>query len=219
MNRVSATLAALALSITPALAAPEQAGSAPPPPVPTGAYAIDKAHSSLVFRVNHIGFSNYTAQFAKFDASMTFDPTHPEKSSITATIDPRSLLLPTPPAGFLDSLLGKDWLNAVAFPQITFRSTKVEKTGSNTARISGELALHGVKHPVVLQATYNGGYAGHPLDPRARIGFSVRASFKRSDFGMVYGIPAPGTTMGVGDEVDVWIETEFNGPPLATAAK
>ena len=152
---------------------PQPAASAPPP-VPAGAYTVDKAHTSLVFRLSHIGFSNYTAQFAKIEASMTFDPELPEKSSITATIDPRSLLLPTPPAGFLDSLLGKDWLNATAFPQITFRSTKVEKTGSNTARISGELSLHGVKHPVVVQATYSGGYAGHPLDPHARIGFSVR---------------------------------------------
>jgi len=67
----------------------------------------------------------------------------------------------------------------------------------------------------VLDAKYNGGYAGHPYDPNARIGFSAQGSFKRSDFGVSYGIPEAGTTFGVGDEVDVILETEFSGPPLA----
>ena len=218
MIRFATVFAALSLSASAAIAAPVPPASAPLP-VPAGVYTADKAHTTLIFRLNHLGFSNYTAQFAKIDATLTFDPGKPEASTITASIDTRSLLLPTPPAGFLDQLLGKDWLDAVAFPQITFQSTKVERTGKNAARISGELSLHGVKHPVVLQATYNGGYAGHPMDPHARIGFSAHGSFKRSDFGIAYGIPAPGTTMGVSDEVQVSIETEMSGPPLAPAVK
>ncbi len=218
MNRFATVLTVLSLAAAPAFAAPQLAASAPPP-VPAGDYTMDKAHTSLVFRVNHIGFSNYTALFNTVDAKLHFDPNKPENSSITATVEPRSLQVFAPPAGFLDSLLGKDWLNVAVFPQISFRSTKVERTGKNSARISGELSLHGVKHPIVLDAKYNGGYAGHPLDPHARIGFSVHSTFKRSDFGMAYGIPAPGTTMGVSDAVEVTIETEFNGPPLAPAAK
>jgi len=216
MTRMSTVLIALSLSASAAIAAP---GPTTMPPVPAGVYTVDKAHTTLVFRLNHMGFSNYTAQFTRVDATLKFDPKKPETSSITATVDPRSLLLPTPPAGFLDQLLGKDWLNATVFPQITFRSTKVERTGDNTARISGELSLHGVKQPIVLEATYNGGYAGHPMDPHARIGFSAHGTFKRSDFGISYGIPAPGTTMGVSDAVEVSIETEMSGPPLAGAGK
>ena len=87
-------------------------------------------------------------------------------------------------------------------------------TGANTVRIHGDLTLHGVTRPIVLAATFNGGYAGHPMDPNARIGFSAQATLRRSEFGITYGIPAPGTTMGVGDEVDVVIEAEFTGPPL-----
>jgi polyisoprenoid-binding protein YceI len=55
------------------------------------------------------------------------------------------------------------------------------------------------------------------LDPHARVGFSARGSFKRSDFGIAYAIPAPGTTLGVGDLIDFSIEAEFTGPPLATS--
>ena len=57
-------------------------------------------------------------------------------------------------------------------------------------RIEGELTLRGVTRPVSLDARYNGGYAGHPMDPNARIGFSATGRLKRSEFGMKYGIPA-----------------------------
>lgn len=207
-------LTALTAFASPTLAESQTPAPAPAAEVPAGTYTIDKAHTSLTFRVNHLGFSRYTAGFTKVDAQLQFNPAKSETSSVTATIDPRSLALSNPPAGFRDTLIGKEWLNAITFPQITFRSTKIERTGRNSARITGELTLHGVTQPVVLDATYNGGYAGHPMDPHARIGFSAHGSFKRSGFGIAYGVPAPGTTMGVSDEVEVLIETEFNGPPL-----
>lgn len=196
--------------------APAAAPAAKPAPanVPAGAYTLDKTHASLVFTVNHLGFSNYTAAFADFDARLIFDPARPELTTLEATIDPRSLTLPSPPAGFKDELVGPQWLNAAQYPAITFKSTKVDVTGVNTARVTGDFTLHGVTKPVVLEVTFNGGYAGHPMDPNARIGFSATGVFKRSDFGIAYGVPAPGTTMGVGDEVSVVIETEFSGPPL-----
>ena len=85
--------------------------------------------------------------------------------------------------------------------------------------ISGALTLHGVTRPIILTATYNAGYPGMPeMDPQARVGFSAHGSFKRSDFGIAYGVPAPGTTMGVGDLIDFSIEAEFTGPPLAAPA-
>jgi polyisoprenoid-binding protein YceI len=190
-----------ALVAAPAFAADQKTPPAAEAPVPAGAYTLDKSHASLVFTVNHLGFSHYTAQ--------------PAASRIEATIDANSLELPTPPAGFTDTLKGPQWLDTAKHPTITFTSTTVEPTGKNTARVTGDFSLHGVTKPVVLEATFNGGYAGHPMDPHARIGFSAKGSFKRSDFGIAYGVPAPGTTMGVGDEVTVMIEAEFSGPPLA----
>lgn len=50
------------------------------------------------------------------------------------------------------------------------------------------------------------------MDPHARTGFSAHGVLKRSEFGIVYGIPAPGSTMGVGDEVSFTIEAEFSEP-------
>lgn len=202
----------------PAAAAPT--ATAPKPPkadIPAGDYTLDKHHATLVFRVNHLGFSHYTAAFADFDAKLHFDQNNAAASTLEATINPKSLTLPAPPEGFLTELTGPQWLNAATYPAITFKSTKVETTGPDTGKITGDLTLHGVTKPVTLDVTYNGGYAGHPMDPHARIGFSAKGTFKRSDFGIAFGVPAPGTTMGVGDEVQVAIEAEFSGPPLATA--
>lgn len=183
-------------------------------PVPAGAYTVDKAHASLVMRLDHLGFSHFTARFTRFDAELKFDPANLATSSVKVTIDPRSIDSDNAPAGFMDQLRGEMWLDAAKYPQITFVSTKVERAGNNGMRITGNLTLRGATKPVVLNATYNGGWAGMAMDPHARIGFSATGTFKRSDFGMSYGIPAPGTTMGVGDAVNVVIEAEFTGPPL-----
>jgi polyisoprenoid-binding protein YceI len=221
----AAALAALTACSPPAQAptaeAPTTETAAPAPSVegiPAGAYTLDKSHSTIVARVSHLGFSNYTAQFTEFDMNLQLDPANPSQASLTATINPRSLEIPAPPAGFLQELLGAQWLNASAYPEITFQSTQIEVTGANTARIRGDLTLLGVTKPIVLDATYNGGWAGIPQDPHARVGFSAHGAFNRSDFGMSVGVPPPSTTMGVSDAVELQIETEFSGPPTPQPA-
>jgi polyisoprenoid-binding protein YceI len=198
---------AVVLVAGPAIAATPAAPAAPSPP--PGAYTIDKAHTSVTFRVTHLGFSHYTARFAKVDGRLKFDPAHPAAMAVEATIDPRSLALNTPPAGFHDELMGKSWFNAAAFPAITFKSTQVTPTGPNTAKVTGNFTLHGVTKPVTLDVTYNGGWPPNAMDG-ARVGFSAHGVFKRSAFGMGGGVPAPGSNMGVSDDVDVAIETEFS---------
>lgn len=201
-------------------AAPVETAAAPAVPdvskLPAGAYKLDPSHATLVFKVNHLGFSNYTAQFRTFTADMTLDPAQPETAKLIATVDLKSLDIPAPPAGFVDELLSDAWLGASITPQMTFESTSVTRTGPATADIIGNLTLKGATKPVTLHATFNGGYEGHPMDPAARLGFSAHGTLKRSDFGIDIGIPSPGSTMGVFDEVSIDIETEFTGPALKT---
>jgi polyisoprenoid-binding protein YceI len=176
---------------------------------PAGTYTLDPHHSTVVFRLSHLGFSEYTGGFAKLGGTLRFDPAHPEAMSVNATIDPRSLTIPDPPAGFHDALTGKAWLDAAKYPEITFRSTKVTKTGANTADVTGDFTLHGVTRPVTLAIRFNGGYPANAFDG-ARVGFSGHTTIRRSDFGIADGLPAPGTNMGVGDLIDVRLETEWN---------
>jgi polyisoprenoid-binding protein YceI len=198
---------------------PRAAENAAPPLMalpPAGEYHIDKSHASLQLRVSHLGFSTYTTRFSRFDADLTFDPNKLPASKLLTTIDAASLELDAAPSVCVDIVKGPQFLDVAKFPKIVFRSQSVRMTGARSFEISGTLELHGVTHPLLLSGTYNGGYAGMPnMDPHARIGFSAHGAIKRSDFGMGYAVPAPGTTMGVGDLIDVSIEAEFNGPPLA----
>lgn len=192
--------------------------AAPPVPIeteaPAGAYRLDKTHASLIFKVDHIGFSNYTGQFRTFDATLQFDPENPASMAVTATIDAASLDIPSPPEGFLDELKGAVWLDAVGHPQIAFRSTSVTLTAPDAARVAGDLSFRGVTAPVAMDVVFNGGYRGFPpYDPNARIGFSAKGALRRSVFGMTIGVPTPEAPVGVGDAVTFEIDAEFTGPP------
>jgi len=185
---------------------------------PAGTYKIEKSHASIVLRASHMGFSTYTTRFSRFDSELTFDPKNLPASKVVTTIDAASFEMDAAPQMCLDIMKGPQMLDTAKYAEIVFKSASVRMTGEQSMEISGTLTLHGVTRPIVIVATYNGGYAGMPnMDPQARIGFSAHGSFKRSDFGITYGVPAPGSTIGVGDLIDFSIEAEFTGPPLASA--
>jgi polyisoprenoid-binding protein YceI len=207
-------LRALMLSVllaAPAMAEEEMDLGSPP----AGTYATDPAHTRLWFIVDHLGFSRYMALFTKVEATLQFDPEHPEAMSVAATVDVGSLETHNPATdyNFNEIVSGEDLLNAPAHPQATFVSTRVELTGETTASVTGDLTLNGVTKPVTFAVTYNGGWGHMPLDPMgARAGFSLETTIKRSEFGISFGVPEPGSKMGVGDEVQIFVETEMSNP-------
>ena len=210
MNALRTLAAAKALALF-LVAGPAVAAPAASPAPPAGSYFLDKAHTSVTFRVSHMGFSRYTASFRQVNGTLQFDPAHPTAMKVQATIAVPSLELNAPPAGFHDQLMGKSFFEAAKYPTIAFRSTKVTLTGPHRANVTGDFTLHGVTRPLTLDVTYNGGYPPGAMDPGgARVGFSAHGVLKRSAFGMGYGVPAPGSSMGVGDDVEVMIETEFS---------
>jgi polyisoprenoid-binding protein YceI len=220
---LAAGLVAAALGLHSGLSSANEPAGAPPAaapaPPPAGEYKLDKSHASLIVRASHMGFSTYTTRFSRFDAELTFDPKNPAAARVVATIDASSFEMDAAPQMCLDIMRGPQMLDTAKYPQIIFRSERVRMTGSKAMEILGTLTLHGVTRPMVLTATYNGGYAGMPqMDPDARVGFSAHGSLKRSDFGITFGVPAPGTTMGVGDRIEFSIEAEFKGPALPAPA-
>jgi len=217
VSRFGAILGLLVVACAPAERTPDPSGGDVRPvetTAPAGEYRLDKHHASLIFRVNHLGYSFYTASFSEFDATLRFDPASPETMSVAATIDVGSLVLARPPQDFHEQLMGPDWLQRAQYPEIAYRSTGVALTGPDTARVDGALTLLDVTAPVVLNVTFNGGYPGfHPHDPQARIGFSAYGTLSRSAFGITLGLPPEDSDFGVGDEVAFRIDAEFLGPP------
>jgi len=198
----------------PAAEAPAEAKPAPAREFPAGTYTLDPDHTTVLFKVDHIGLSNFTAQFRKMDATLLLDPAAPEKASLTVEIDAASLDTKTnPKLAFDKEMTGKSWLDAKTYPKITFVSSSVVMTGDETALVTGDLTLHGVTHRQTLNVKFNGGYGPGAVDPNgSRIGFSATGSLNRSDFGISYGVPAEGSRLGVGDEVKIIIEAEFTQP-------
>jgi len=148
----AALLATSALLLATGAVRADEVPTASNAPVPAGAYTVDKAHTSLLFRVSHLGFSNYTGRFTRLDANLQFDPANVATSRVDVNIDPRSIEADNAPAGFLQTLAGKDWLDAERFPEMTFRTRSVQVTGPGTFRVNGELTLHGITKPLTLDA-------------------------------------------------------------------
>jgi polyisoprenoid-binding protein YceI len=114
-------------------------------------YYSDQGHTEIKLGWNHAGVSMQSAEFTSVKATLNLDPDNVEQSSITATIDTNSLSSGFGPLD--DHLKSADFLEVDTYPEISFNSTSVTKTGDKTADIAGDLTIHGVTKPVTLAAT------------------------------------------------------------------
>ena len=199
-NAMQAAFAALAFALTGCASLFTPDVETTPEALRPGAYALDQAHAALVFRIGHMGFSDFIGRFDDFDASLDFDADNPESAQLEAIIDMTSLSLPD--EAFAGTLMGPGWFDAGSYPQAVFRSTSVTVTGANTGEVTGNLSLHGETQPVTLDVVFNGG-ARDALRGAYVTGFSATTSFNRSDFGISKYVGP------VSDEVALLIEVEF----------
>jgi polyisoprenoid-binding protein YceI len=184
MIRRIALTAALACATAPAFA---------------GTYTLDPTHTEVIIGWNHFGFSNPTASFSKIDGTLEFDQANPTKAAVNVTI----------PISSVDSHVAKldghlqspDFFDAAKYPNATFKSTKVEAEGANKLKVTGDLSLHGVTKPVVLDVTINK-VGEHPMRKAAAAGFDATTTIKRSEFGISKYVPM------VSDDISVRITTE-----------
>lgn len=166
-------------------------------------YKLDPNHTMVLFSWNHFGYSNPTANLGLGEGTLVFDEQHPANSSVEVSL-PLDLLDTHVPA--LDEHLKKaDFLDAGQYPLVTFKSTAVQPLGGNKFKVTGNLTVHGVTKPVVLDATLNK-LGPHPMTKAPSIGFDATASIKRSDFGVGGYVP------NVGDELSIRITTEASVP-------
>ncbi len=165
-------------------------------------FKIDPAHTNTVFLVKHFGYSNVVGRFNDLSGSFVFDQENVANSTVELVIKASSV--DTNHQKRDDHLRSPDFLNVEEFPEITFKSTKVEKTGENTGKIIGDLTILGQTKPATLDVTFNT-MKPHPIPFYKGVivaGFSARAKVNRIDYGMTYG------QGGIGDVLDLIIEVE-----------
>jgi polyisoprenoid-binding protein YceI len=183
------------------------AGNAAAAPV---SYKIDPNHTDVIASWSHFGFSNPIAHFGQVDGVIVHDADNVGQSSVKVTIPLSGLEAHV--EDFNEHLRSADFFDAEKYPTITFASTKVEAAGDDKLRVFGDLTVHGVTKPAVLDVTINK-LADHPMGKRAAAGFSATTTLKRSDFGLDKYVP------NVSDEVKISITTEAMVPKGEAAAK
>ena len=198
MRQISLIAAIVTLVLAPAAA---WAQSSPDPSqVKAGTFAADPGHTKITWSISHFGFSTYVGQFSQVAATLKLDPKALGAASLEATIQTASVGTFNPT---LDThLKAPDFLDVAKFPTATFKTTSVKTTGERTADVTGDLTLHGVTKPVVIQATFNRSGA-NPADKTYRLGFSGKTTIKRTEFGIKSYAPV------LGDEVTLQIDAEF----------
>jgi polyisoprenoid-binding protein YceI len=211
--RTVLTAAAMALALgAPATAqAPEgqnaQASTATPAiDHPSGTYALDPGHASVIWRVRHLGLSMYTGRFNGVSATLALNAEQPAQSRLEVSIDAASVDTghPDDPGDTpFNQTVANRALGAQDHPTITFVSTGIVSADGVTGQVTGDLTLNGVTRPVTLDVTFNGGRLVL-ITQKYTIGFSARGVINRRDF----GVDAWGSA--VGDEVELIIEAEFH---------
>jgi polyisoprenoid-binding protein YceI len=173
MKRVRAALSAAAMSL--ALCA--LAAAAEPAPQPgslphgqpdarratAGVYTMDVAHTAIIARVSHLGFSMSLFRFGKAEATLKWDPSHMESSTLRASVETASIETPVP--GFAAQLRGKAYLNSAAHPIATFVSTAFRPHDAKSGTVAGRLTLLGKTVPAVFAVTLIGAGPGFAASP------------------------------------------------------
>lgn len=168
------------------------------------AYKLDPTHTAITWHISHFGFSTPSGKFMNVDGTVNLDEANPATSSVNVTIqvaDGQSGV-----AKLDEHLEAPDFFDTAKFPTATFKSTSVEVTGKDTAKVSGDLTIRGITKPAVLDVKLN--KLGDNFKNVKTAGFTASTTIKRSDFGMTAYLP------GLGDEVKIDIESEAN---IATA--
>ena len=209
--RAAFTAAVLSLAVLAPAAALAQGAPTQPPGkvdaarVQAGSYNADPEHTLVAFTVDHMGFNNYYGLFGGATGVLTLDPKNLAASKVAVTIPLSRLTVANDQ--LKTHMSGKDFFEVSAFPTATFTSTKITRTGPNTARIAGDLVVKGKSAPVTLEARFTGAGKG-PMGAHAdTVGFEATGSVMRTALGIGYGVPM------VSDKVDLKITAAFERKP------
>jgi polyisoprenoid-binding protein YceI len=170
-----------------------------------GTWQIDPNHTAAQFSVRHLGVSTVRGAFTKVSGSAQHDPADPSKDSLEATIDANSV--DTRVEMRDNDLRSARFFDVQKYPTITFRSKQAKVAGPGKLQIMGDLTIHGVTKPVVLDVDGPSAPIKDPMGKGERIGASATTKINRQDFGIT---TLPGA---IGDEITITIDTELIQPP------
>jgi polyisoprenoid-binding protein YceI len=167
---------------------------------------IDPAHTSIEFSVRHMMVSTVKGQFEKVKGTLELDDKDVTKSTVEVTIDPGSVNTHEPKRDA--HLKSPDFFDTTKFPTATFKSTKVQKAGKNKLKVTGQLSLHGVTKPVVLEVEGPTEAFKTPFGTTVR-GIHATGKIDRKDFEIGWNKVLDNGGVVVGNEVTLDLSAEL----------
>ncbi len=168
---------------------------------------LDPDHSAAVFEVRHMMVTWVTGRFTGISGTLFFDPLHLAESSVEVEIDASTIS--TGHAARDEDLKSANYLDVEHFPKITFQSTSVEVAGLDHCKVHGDLSIHGVTLPSVLDVRYAGPAYFQDDDRRYKtFGFRATTEINREHFGLRKYLPIEEGGFMVGKHLFITIDTE-----------
>ena len=173
---------------------------------------VDPAHSTASFAIKHMMVSTVHGSFGKVTGTLNHDPKDPTKSSANIQIDPASL--DTRVEKRDAHLKSADFFDVQKCPDMSFKSTKVEKAGEKKYKVTGDLTMHCATKPVTLDVE---GLNGPVKGPQGANLYAATATGKlsRKDFGLLWNKSLETGGVVVGDEVQLTVDLELTDSPPA----
>lgn len=161
-------------------------------------------HSKLAFTVTHLGITDVSGAFDKFESTLSYTKQDFSDALLTLTADIQTINTAVPMRD--NHLKSADFFDAAKYPQLSFRSTKITSTGKDTYKVTGDLTIHGITKAISLDLIFRG-FANNPAANNAEVaGIQVKGLIKRSDFSIGSKFPAP----MISDEVWIKADGEFS---------
>lgn len=172
-------------------------------PIPAGDYTIDPAHSIIGFSIRHLEINWVEGRFKDFTGTIHYDAADVTRSKVEFSAKIESIDTGVEPRD--KHLRSADFFDAAKYPEMRFRSTRVERRGSGYL-LTGDLTIKGVTRSVSLPFDL----AGAVTDPWGKTRFGAQASttISRRDFNITYGNALAGGGVDIGDEVAIKLQLE-----------
>ncbi len=177
-------------------------------PLSPGTWQIDANHSSVYFKIRHLGLTNVRGRFNGVDAWLTvgddLSSTH-----FGATVDVTTIDTNQPDRDA--HLRSTDFFSAELHPTLTFESSAIRDTGDGEYEADGALTINGVTNQVTLAVEFTGTMV-HPGDGKEHAGFIATTQILRDDFGIDFNMPLGVEKFALGKKIDVEIDAQFTAP-------
>lgn len=175
-------------------------------------WQLDPAHSQIAFAVKHMMVTTVRGRFDRFEVDVDLDESDPTKSSVVARIDAASI---NTGADARDQhLRSADFFDTAQYPEITFRSTGIERHGDD-AKVYGDLTIRGETRPITLDVEFNGIVPN--MQGGRRAAFDAKTKLSRKQWGLNWNVALESGGWLVSDDIKVEVDAAFVQPAAETA--